>query len=247
MNCMDLPSESILPHTVAGLRRVAFYGGSFDPPHLAHLAIARAAQLALQLDCVLFAPVGSQPLKPDGASASFEHRVAMTRLAIAHEEGFAVSLIDAPQPGRRPNYTIDSLSALRAEVGPECELFCLMGADSLAHLHLWHRAAEIPFSATLVVASRPGENISDLRDLLPAGVSVLPLPSAARSGGSVALVGYRLSDSKGRAASLFLLPNLDHLTSASAVREAFRIGFRNAIAEIPETVADYIQKHRLYR
>ena len=64
-------------------RRVAFFGGSFDPPHLGHLAVAWAAQAALGLDTVLFAPVGAQPLKPLGSSASYEDRLALTRLAIA--------------------------------------------------------------------------------------------------------------------------------------------------------------------
>src|SRR5215469_14916173 len=76
--------------------RIAFFGGSFDPPHLGHLAIARAARDALQLDRVLFAPVGAQPLKPKGSTASFEDRLAMTELAIAGERGFEVSLADAP-------------------------------------------------------------------------------------------------------------------------------------------------------
>ena len=68
---------------------MAFFGGSFDPPHLGHLAVARAARAAFHLDTVLFAPVGAQPLKPEGSAASFEQRLAMTRLAIAGEPGFA--------------------------------------------------------------------------------------------------------------------------------------------------------------
>jgi len=74
--------------------RIAFFGGSFDPPHCGHLTIALAAQSALALDTVLFAPVGAQPLKPDGSTASFEDRVAMTRLAIANEPAFALSLAE---------------------------------------------------------------------------------------------------------------------------------------------------------
>src|SRR5580698_1179182 len=66
-------------------RRVAFFGGSFDPPHLGHLAIARAARKALELDTVLFAPVGTQPLKAQGATASYQDRLEMTRLAITGE------------------------------------------------------------------------------------------------------------------------------------------------------------------
>ena len=86
-------------------KRVAFFGGSFDPPHEGHLAVGRAARAALALDEVLFAPVGAQPLKPEGSTAGFEDRVAMTGLAIADEPGFLVSLADAPAgpPQRTPN------------------------------------------------------------------------------------------------------------------------------------------------
>ena len=72
--------------------RVAFFGGSFDPPHLGHLAVARAARDAFQLDTVLFAPVGAQPLKPEGSAAGFEDRLAMTRLAIEDEPGLRFRL-----------------------------------------------------------------------------------------------------------------------------------------------------------
>jgi len=148
-------------------RRVAFFGGSFDPPHLGHLAVARAARAALGLDAVLFAPVGAQPLKPAGTAAGFDERMAMTRLAIASEPEFFLSLADAPRPSGAPNYTIETLLNLRAELPPGSALFCLMGADSFSALRLWHRAAEIPFAAPLIVASRPGWRLDDLPSLCP--------------------------------------------------------------------------------
>src|SRR5580704_16597420 len=101
---MSAPDKADGPSKVGS--RVAFFGGSFDPPHLGHLAVARAARDAFQLDKVLFAPVGTQPLKPEGSSASFEQRVAMTRLAIEAEAGFVVSLADAPKVTGEPNYTL---------------------------------------------------------------------------------------------------------------------------------------------
>src|SRR5580698_610806 len=134
-----------------GGMRVAFFGGSFDTPHQGHLAVARAAREALALDTVLFAPVGAQPLKPEGSTASFEDRVAMTRLAIAGEPGFDVSLVDAPTPSAAPNYTFETLFDLRAQLPPKGALFCLMGSDSFFGLRRWHRAAEIPFIAPLIV------------------------------------------------------------------------------------------------
>jgi nicotinate (nicotinamide) nucleotide adenylyltransferase len=161
-----------------GGKRIAFFGGSFDPPHQGHLAVARAARAALGLDSVLFAPVGVQPLKSQGSTASFPDRLAMTSRAIAGEAGFAVSLIDAPKPSATPNYTLDTLLRLRSELPSDGRLFCLMGADSFFGLHLWHRAAEIPFVAPLIVASRPaasrpGQPLDDLRAALPQGLKPL--------------------------------------------------------------------------
>ncbi|MGB7547747.1 MAG: nicotinate-nicotinamide nucleotide adenylyltransferase, partial [Terracidiphilus sp.] len=166
------------PSTVDG-RRIAFFGGSFDPPHRGHLAVARAARAALGLDTVLFAPVGAQPLKPRGSTASFDDRLAMTRLAIEGEPGCALSLADAPSPGAAPNYTIDTLLRLRAELPPGGVLFCLMGADSFLGLRRWHRGAEIPFVAPLIVASRPGQPLGDLAAALPAGLSLDEAASAS--------------------------------------------------------------------
>jgi nicotinate-nucleotide adenylyltransferase len=83
--------------------RIAFFGGTFDPPHLGHLAIARAAADRLRLDRVLFAPVGSQPLKQDSSVASFADRLAMVKLAITDDTRFAASEIDAPHADGQPN------------------------------------------------------------------------------------------------------------------------------------------------
>ncbi|MGD0681942.1 MAG: nicotinate-nicotinamide nucleotide adenylyltransferase [Terracidiphilus sp.] len=159
--------------------RVAFFGGSFDPPHLGHLGVARAALAALGLDTVLFAPVGTQPLKPQGPTACFEDRLAMTRLAIAGEPAFALSLADAPKSSGAPNFTLETLLALRAQLPPGSTLFCLMGADSFAGFSRWHRAAEIPFLAPLIVASRPTESQWLQRGLdstLPNGLTIESVP-----------------------------------------------------------------------
>ena len=170
-----------MEHTLATARRVAFFGGSFDPPHEGHLAVARAAQRALHLDRVLFAPVGAQPLKPMGSTASFEDRLAMTQLAISGDPSFDLSLIDAPRPDAAPNFTIDTLLHLRRELPRDGVLFCLMGADSFLELTRWHRASEIPFVAQLVVAARPREPLHDLEASLPPGVFLQNARYAAQS------------------------------------------------------------------
>jgi nicotinate-nucleotide adenylyltransferase len=255
-------------------KRVAFFGGSFDPPHQGHLAVARAARAALGLDTILFAPVGSQPLKPQGSTASFDDRLAMTRLAIAGEAGFAVSLIDAPKPLAGPNYTFDTLVDLRAELPPGGTLFCLMGADSFLGLRHWHRAAEIPFVAPLIVASRPGQPLDDLMSALPPGLMMEPAASpvsgalgtrapevvaSANPTSAIEVHDYLLRNPAGEASSLYLLPGLHVEISASLVRDLIREQVLSAadppISQsgilqgrvLPSAVLDYIRAHGLYR
>lgn len=230
-------------------RRVAFFGGSFDPPHLGHLAVARAARQALSLDIVLFAPVGSQPLKPMGSTAPFADRLAMTRLAIEAEPSFQVSLLDAPSESGRPNYTLDTLHRLRSQLPPDGSLFCLMGADSFFSLPGWHRGAEIPFAASLIVASRPGQHLDDIAAHLPQGLALgaacqLPRQSAS----PVEVRCYTITGPGGVQASFNLLPDLDVEISASAIREQIRSSPDLRPADVlPPAVAAYIREHGLYR
>jgi nicotinate-nucleotide adenylyltransferase len=239
-------------------RRIAFFGGSFDPPHLGHLAVARAARAALDLDTVLFAPVGAQPLKPNGSDASFEDRVAMVKLAIADEPGFAVSLADAPRPGGAPNYTLETLVELRQEL-KECGLYCLMGADSLAGMQRWHRAAEIPFVAPLIIASRPGQPLDELKGLLPQGLTLVPVSESEMralnvESSEIPVRCYWVKNEAGERAPFHLLPGLDVQISASQIRELARAqgkpgeGGRTGGEELlPEAVSEYARSHGLYR
>ena len=233
--------------------RVAFFGGSFDPPHLGHLAVARAARAALGLDMVLFAPVGAQPLKPERSAASFEDRLAMTRLAIEGEPGFEVSLADAPKPARAPNFTLETLQAVRDGLGSEGVLFCLMGADSFFGLRQWHRAAEIPFVAPLIVASRPGEQLDELQAAMPEGLKLEPAPDASRNESGVEVRAYRVVSVAGASAPLYVLPGLHVNISATEIRRSIREKRRGAGVTVqasqklvPKAIADYVQAHGLY-
>lgn len=236
-----------------GGRRVAFFGGSFDPPHRGHVAVARAARMALGLDTVLFAPVGAQPLKQAGATASFEDRLAMTRLAIAGEPGLEISLADAPMTGGGPNYTLETLERLRAELGPGCTLFFLMGADSFFGLRNWHRAAEIPFAAPLIVASRPGQRLEGVKAALPQGLTMEEIGEIRNAGPdgleSVEVREFLLRNQAGRSAKFYLLPGLDVRISASEIRERLHAAPDAAgmCAWLPDAVAGYVQAHGLYR
>jgi nicotinate-nucleotide adenylyltransferase len=227
--------------------RVAFFGGSFDPPHGGHLAVARAARDAFALDRVLFAPVGAQPLKPEGSAASFEDRVAMTRLAIEGETGFEVSLADAPKPQGEPNYTVETLVGLRNKLGRGSELLCLMGADSFFSLRRWHRAADIPLVAPLIVASRPGEQMAELQTALPEGLRLEEEAREPEPRLGIKVQAFRIANGAGHWAPFYLMPGLDVEISASGIRNEVHATGSETAGLVPERVAEYIREHRLYR
>jgi len=250
----DTRYHGLMEQPTTGGRRVAFFGGSFDPPHRGHLGVARAAQAALGLDTVLFAPVGTQPLKPQGSTAGFEDRLAMTRLAIEDEPGFVVIMADAPKTSGAPNYTLETLVALRAELGPQSTLFCLMGADSFAGFRYWHRATEIPFTAPLIVASRPGELRDGLESALPEGMVFEDVAGTEGAVPEAEVRTYLLRNQAGESTPFYLLPGLDIAISASEIREQMQArrqaedgGLRPESALLPGPVSDYILAHGLYR
>jgi nicotinate-nucleotide adenylyltransferase len=170
----------------------------------------------------------------------------MTRLAIAGDPAFAVSLADAPKPSGIPNYTFDTLLALRAQLPPDGVLFCLMGADAFAGLRRWHRAAEIPFVAPLIVASRPGEQLDDLKAFLPDGLTIEAVPGTESVVSQIDLRRYILRDSSDRQSSFYLLPGLDIDISASEIRDHIRAQIPQP-AQLPATVFEYVRAHHLYR
>jgi nicotinate-nucleotide adenylyltransferase len=229
--------------------RVAYFGGSFDPPHLGHLAIAHAARTALHLDTVLFAPVGAQPLKPHGATAGFDDRVAMTRLAIAGQSGMSLSLADAPTETGSPNYSVETLMRVRAELPEHSTLFFLMGADSFLSLRRWHRAAEIPFIAPLIVASRPGQHLDDLRAGLPGELSIHPAAEAQKNVAGIQVRYYSIANAAGTSAPFYLLPDLHVEISASDIRAQIRASGIEPEGKnlLPQSVAEYVLARGLYQ
>ncbi len=135
------------------MRRLGVFGGTFDPPHVGHLALAEWARESLRLDRVLFVPAGTPPHKRRADLSSAADRLAMTRAAVRGRPGFAVSALEARRRG--PSFTVDTLRALRARF-PGARLFLLMGEDSLDEFSTWREPAAIRSLATLAVAARPG-------------------------------------------------------------------------------------------
>ncbi|HEX3986812.1 MAG TPA: nicotinate (nicotinamide) nucleotide adenylyltransferase [Acidobacteriaceae bacterium] len=220
---------------------IGFFGGSFDPPHRGHVAVAGLAMERLRLDRVLLAPVGMQPLKRDRPQAGYGDRVAMTRLAIEGQRGLAISLIDAPRLDHRPNYTIDTIRALRATLAPDDALVCLLGADSFLSIGKWYRAADLLLGCDFAVAARPGFDLSRVTAALPASISVASCESTQPDQLVLCLRGANRRESR-----LYLLPELDEPASASTIRSRLEEGAIPYELLAP-AVADYIREHRLYQ
>jgi nicotinate-nucleotide adenylyltransferase len=220
--------------------RIAFFGGTFDPPHCGHIAIARAAITRLTIDQVLVAPVGTQPLKGGSGHSSFEDRLAMVELAVAGEPGLSASNIDAPLPDGQPNYTFDTLQRLRRRLQPTDLLFFLLGADSFLTLRQWHQSTELLLFCDFIVAGRPGFSLEQINAALPEGVKNMGGQREA------AFTRFTLSGPSGQSAGLFVLPDLDQNISATEIRAALAEGSEPQTV-LPPAVAEYIRSHGLYR
>jgi nicotinate-nucleotide adenylyltransferase len=151
------------------MMRLGILGGTFDPPHIAHLVMADQARSQLNLPCVYLVPSGQPPHKLDRPVTPIEHRLAMTQLAIAGDPGLALSRVDVDRPG--PHYTADTLALLHA-AHPDDELYLLIGSDSLHDLTAWHDPERVIGQARLAAMRRPDANldISKLESALP-GIS----------------------------------------------------------------------------
>ena len=131
-------------------RAVGLMGGTFDPIHVGHLAIAEEARDALGLERIVFVPAGQPPHKPTGAVTAAEHRVAMVELAIAGNDAFELSRIEVDRPG--PSYTVDTVEALAADA----DLTVILSVETFAELPSWHEPERLFAAARLAVVPREG-------------------------------------------------------------------------------------------
>jgi len=197
--------------------RVGVFGGTFDPIHYGHLIAAEEARWRLALAEVLFAPAAQPPHKPGQPISSVEHRLAMVELAIAGNPHFRLSRIDLDRPG--PHYTVDTIPLLQSELGPQAELYLIIGLDSLVKLHTWRQPARLIRLCRLAVVSRPGQhlNLGELEATLPD-------------------LGERVH----------LLETPEIGISAEDLRRRVRAG-QSIKYQVPEAVEAYIYAHGLYR
>ncbi len=202
-----------------------FYGGTFDPIHDGHLAIARAARDSLRAEVGLMPAADPPHRAPPGASA--EHRARMLDLAVAGERGLHVDRRELRRQGR--SYTVDTLREVRAELGPDAPLALLVGADSFLDLPQWHQWQALFDLAHFVVAERPGSPLAAERIAFAAG----------RETDEVQVLG------QAPAGRVFRLRQPLQAESASQVRERIAAG-QPWQALVPPAVAGYIQRHGLY-
>jgi nicotinate-nucleotide adenylyltransferase len=133
--------------------RIGIFGGAFNPPHLGHLVCAQEVLLQLELERVLFVPVGQAPHREIDDDPGPEARLEMVELAIAGDERFAVSRLEVDREG--PSYTSDTLELLLAE-SPDDELFLILGGDQAAALPTWHEPDKVLERATVAAVERVG-------------------------------------------------------------------------------------------
>ena len=149
--------------SVGGLKKIAIYGGTFDPVHHAHLILAREAIETLDLDKVILVPAAISPLKKAAPVASGEVRLAMLRAATKGDPKFEVDECELLRPS--PSYTIDTVVEIRRR---ECDasIYCLIGEDNVEQLPRWHRFAQLEKIVRFVVLDRTGKQPSHSYQLI---------------------------------------------------------------------------------
>ena len=231
---------------------IGLFGGTFDPIHKGHLALALAARDRCQLGRVYFVPTNVPPHKAAQPVASYFHRFAMTSLATQGEKVFVPSLLEAPgesilhdkksgvgSMASAPNYSIDTIRKLKQALKKSDQLFFLIGIDAFKDIAKWHEAESLFVECEYIVASRPGYSLADVASALPERLrprSEVTKPFTKQlAKGDLMLAGV----------TLHFVDNVNQNVSATMVRQA--IAAKRPIKKfVPESVEEYIKKEGLY-
>jgi len=230
---------------------IGLFGGTFDPIHRGHLALAHAARERFQLGRIFFVPANVPPHKQRHPLSPYFHRYAMVALATVGEKSFVASLLEAPislgaaavsQPAKiptAPSYSIDTVRALKRSLKKSDRLFFLLGIDAFQDIATWHEAEALFAECEFIVASRPGYSLADVAKALPEALR--PKPSVTKpfskqpAHGQLVLPGVRVH----------LLENVRQNVSASTIRHA-AAAKRSLARFLTSEVAEYIKKVGLY-
>ena len=217
--------------------KLAFLGGTFDPVHLGHLAIARAAAEKFGLDLVYFVPADVPPHKRGRNLTEFQHRFAMLALATAEDQRFVPSLLEADSA--HPNYSIETVRRLKSTLEPSDKLYFLIGVDAFMEIGSWKQPVELLSECDFVVASRPGHSLQDIAKVLPEPLrsAKAALPGTGQQQGSTIQLP---------STAIHLLDNVDQPVSSTQIRAEARKSAGQLGKYVPRLVAEYIRKEHLY-
>lgn len=223
---------------------VALFGGTFDPIHLGHIAVARAAQQRFALARVYFVPADVPPHKQTRAVSPYHHRYAMIALATQGEKDLIPSLLEAPDMDGRShyaaNYSVDTVRRFKATLKKSDRLFFLIGIDAFLDIASWREPETLLRECEFIIASRPGFSLADVAGALPESMrpseAVLKPFQKQAAAGDIVLGG----------ATIHLLTGVEESASATKVREAATKG-RAIQRWVNPAVAEYIKKTSLYR
>jgi nicotinate-nucleotide adenylyltransferase len=207
-----------MPSGTGKKRRIGVLGGTFDPVHNGHLAIAEEAKQRLELADVVFVPAGQSWMKADTPISSAHHRLEMVRLAVAGKQYFTVSTVDIDHSGA--SYTVDTITRLCREFGGRVDFYFIMGWDSLPELPRWkepERLIEMCYLVALPRPSYPRPDLATLEKKLP-----------------------------GLSSRVILLDKPEIDISATGIRKKVAKG-QTINQLVPAAVAQYIIENKLYR
>jgi nicotinate-nucleotide adenylyltransferase len=234
---------------------IGLFGGTFDPIHHGHVALARAAKERFDLGRICFVPANVPPHKQRQPVTPFCHRYAMVVLATVGEKAFVPSLLEAPGvvPASVPaakgkaakdavpgaNYSIDTVRRLKASLKKIDRVFFLIGMDAFSEIAHWHQAEALFRECEFIVASRPGYSLADVANALPEKIrppqSVRQPFAKQPATGDLVLTG----------ATIHLLENVHQPVSGTAIRDAV-VAKKPLRRFVDAAVEEYIKKEGLY-
>jgi nicotinate-nucleotide adenylyltransferase len=220
-------------HGHAHRRSVALFGGTFDPVHAAHIAVAQAAQKRFHLDAIYFIPSSRPPHKAKPALTPFVHRYAMVALACGGHGNFHASLAEAPD-GAAPHvfYTYDTVRRFHRE-HPDDQLYFILGADQFLEIPTWKNYEALLDSCDFIIASRPGFRLDALRLVIP------PEKLGRTQGHDAQKIALRKS-------TVYLLTTVSSHISSTEVRHRLQ-RHQTIRGLVPAPVEEYILGQALYR
>lgn len=232
------------------MKRIAFYGGSFDPLHNGHLTIARALSEVFALDEFVFIPAFHAPHKKDKKPTSAFHRFAMLALATSGEPQILVSKMELDVP-ERP-FTVETLERLKNEL-PEAQIFFVMGADSWAEITTWREWEKVLTLVNIIVVTRPDYEIgfAHVTDEIRARIVDLRVSSPKSQVPSLEKPGTRNLELEtcdlGLGTKIYITDAVQIDVSATEIRQKIKENATDWRADVSNEVAKYIEKYELYK